>query len=49
MGQKATKLALEKVAREIGILDAEGMPTDSDPAPDTASGIGWFQRVLGKR
>jgi cellulose biosynthesis protein BcsQ len=50
MGQKATKLALEKVAREIGILEDEGLDADEGEATSvTSTGMGWFQRVLNKR
>ena len=53
MGQKATRLALEKVAREIGILDSaqslEEGGIEEVPAYGLAAGVGWFQRVLGRK
>jgi pilus assembly protein CpaE len=53
MGQKATRLALEKVAREIGILDSAQSPEvggeDEMATHGIAAGVGWFQRVLGRK
>jgi cellulose biosynthesis protein BcsQ len=53
MGQRATRLALEKVAREIGILDV-AQPGEDGQAEEMqvqglAAGVGWFQRVLGRK
>jgi cellulose biosynthesis protein BcsQ len=48
MGQKATRLALEKVAREIGILERVA-EEEMESQEESTGGMAWFQRVLGKR
>ncbi len=51
LGQKATSLAIERVAREIGIIevgDSQVSPTEGPLDSGGARG-GWLQRVLGKR
>lgn len=51
MGQKATRLALERVAREIGIIEMEGYQEESEGpvAAPGGGGMAWFQRVLKRR
>lgn len=56
MGQKSTRLALERVAREIGIIGAAGADASSG-APSSGSQAGpvdgeagsWFQKILGRK
>jgi MinD-like ATPase involved in chromosome partitioning or flagellar assembly len=54
MGQKSTRLILERVAKEIGLLGATqqstGKPT-APPAPEGPSGgaTAWFQKLFGRK
>ncbi|MCB0329232.1 MAG: ParA family protein [Bdellovibrionales bacterium] len=54
-GQRATRLALERVAREIGAIDLDGSGAYGNP-PDVMStqggsggGESWLKRVFGRR
>lgn len=52
MGQKSTRLALERIAREIGIVDGAGQQS---PGPDASGSMqpsgsgGWVRRFLGRK
>lgn len=49
MGQKSTRVVLEKIAREIGLIDAGGragtVPSSGAEAPGSG---GWLGRLLGR-
>ena len=53
-GQRATRLALERVAREVGAIDLEGSgnyanPPDVIGPPGGSGGDSWLKRVFGRR
>lgn len=47
MGQKSTRLVLEKVARELGLLGVTAQ--GSAPAEPPSQSPGWISRFLGKK
>lgn len=47
MGQKSTRVVLERIAREISIIEAGSMERASPGAGADASG-GWLQRIFGR-
>lgn len=49
MGQKATRLALERVAREIGIIEMDGYQEEPEGGPPAAGGMAWLQKALKRR
>ena len=48
MGQKATKSALEKVARELTLIDAQGGTEEEEAKEDSRPSGGWLSRLFGK-
>ncbi|MCB0360378.1 MAG: AAA family ATPase, partial [Bdellovibrionales bacterium] len=51
MGQKSTRVVLERVARELGLIEAD-MPFQVGPMQDAGAGGnsgGWLKRVFGRK
>jgi hypothetical protein len=51
MGQKSTRTVLEKIAREIGLIDGTEMKSPQlgyDSAPQKAASGGWLSKVFGR-
>lgn len=57
MGQKSTRLALERIARELGLIDAGAPQASSSGGMLAATGAptgqqpsgSWFQKILGRK
>ena len=48
MGQKSTRAVLERIAREIGLIDAARRTSASTPAaPSAGQGGGWLHKIFG--
>lgn len=57
MGQRSTRLALEQIAREIGIIDdgrpsvatSQGLSPTASSAPVESSSGGWLSKIIGRK
>lgn len=52
MGQKSTRMVLERIARELGVIETEEGPSaniPSAPRGGEAAGSSWFKRMLGRK
>ena len=49
MGQKNTRQVLEKIAKEIGIIEGSPDAEDYDKGPTNAPKSGFFDRIFGKK
>jgi cellulose biosynthesis protein BcsQ len=50
MGQKSTRLVFDKIAREIGLIDASGrLPAPSAPTNGETPSGGWLSKLFGKK
>lgn len=51
MGQRSTRAVLERIARELGLIDLTQAAAANPPAGETGAGAqgGWLSKVLGKK